>query len=229
MDKSIRTSWNKGKTGGLLSVEHKKKISESLKGKVGNNTGKKFSEETKQKMSAAQKARKYSPSEESRQKMSEAKKGKPSWNAGKKMNEAWGKRISEMLTGKKLSEETKTKLSAKNRKDSLDWHAYLYQDWRTAVFERDDYTCQHCRIKDDLHAHHIVDYKLEGKKKDTNLMFDVDNGLTLCNSCHAKLHVLQGDNGFTKGYTPWNKGLTGVKTSGPKRDKKQVKQSTKEN
>ncbi|UKS25043.1 phage replisome organizer N-terminal domain-containing protein [Paenibacillus sp. HWE-109] len=60
-----------------------------------------------------------------------------------------------------------------------------YTTWRSLVFERDDYTCQHCRTKGNkLNAHHIksfADYK--------ELRFEVSNGLTLCEECHSKEHV----------------------------------------
>ena len=63
-----------------------------------------------------------------------------------------------------------------------------YRKWRKAVFRRDNYTCQLCGRTDYIEAHHI-------RKKSTHpsLVFDVDNGITLCgpctdkNSCHGKV------------------------------------------
>lgn len=61
---------------------------------------------------------------------------------------------------------------------------YEYKSWRSAVYKRDNFTCQHCgQYGRDLIAHHIkswADYP--------ELRFDVDNGLTLCRACHDKLH-----------------------------------------
>lgn len=55
--------------------------------------------------------------------------------------------------------------------------------WRKAVFERDNYTCQQCGKKGDIHAHHI-----KPLAKFPDLALDVDNGLTLCVTCHESLH-----------------------------------------
>ena len=62
------------------------------------------------------------------------------------------------------------------------------KQWKEAVKERDNYTCQKCgKIlkKGDklLDAHHI-----KSKEEYPELRFDVDNGLTLCHECHTALH-----------------------------------------
>lgn len=59
-------------------------------------------------------------------------------------------------------------------------HRREYKDWRTSVYERDDYTCQCCGVRGGrLNAHHInqfADYP--------ELRYDVNNGITLCVKCH---------------------------------------------
>lgn len=61
--------------------------------------------------------------------------------------------------------------------------SYVYQDWRTAVFKRDDYTCQLCGQRGGrLSAHHI---KLFSMHRD--LMTELWNGITLCWPCHASI------------------------------------------
>ena len=57
-----------------------------------------------------------------------------------------------------------------------------FADWRKAVFERDDYTCQMCAIRGgELHPDHIKQFAYYPE-----LRFDVSNGRTLCASCHKK-------------------------------------------
>lgn len=61
-----------------------------------------------------------------------------------------------------------------------------YSAWRTSVYERDNYTCQECGKKGNetggyLNAHHIKRYS-----EFPNLMFDINNGITLCQKCHRK-------------------------------------------
>ena len=59
---------------------------------------------------------------------------------------------------------------------------YTYRQWRKAVIERDG-ECQMCGAVENLHAHHIKPFARYPK-----LQFDIDNGLTLCQTCHFKLH-----------------------------------------
>jgi hypothetical protein len=54
--------------------------------------------------------------------------------------------------------------------------------WRTAVFERDHYTCQSCGEKGGkLQAHHIKSFS-----EYPELRFVVKNGITFCIPCHKK-------------------------------------------
>ena len=58
-----------------------------------------------------------------------------------------------------------------------------YDNWRKNVYKRDKYSCQICGKKKDIVAHHIkafADYP--------DLRFNVENGITLCRSCHFKVH-----------------------------------------
>ena len=62
-----------------------------------------------------------------------------------------------------------------------------YQNWRNAVFGRDNYTCQLCGKRGgDLEAHHIQHWS-----EYPDLRYSVDNGLTLCKLCHKQLHSVR--------------------------------------
>ncbi len=55
---------------------------------------------------------------------------------------------------------------------------------RKMVLKRDEWTCQHCEsTKDRLHCHHITGVEINPIES-----ADVDNCITLCYSCHNKLH-----------------------------------------
>ena len=57
-----------------------------------------------------------------------------------------------------------------------------FREWRESVFERDNWTCQECKIRGGiLHPHHIKPWATFPE-----IRFLVDNGLTLCASCHTK-------------------------------------------
>lgn len=77
-------------------------------------------------------------------------------------------------------------------------HRREYKEWRTAVYERDDYTCQCCGEKGGrLNAHHInqfADYP--------ELRYDINNGITMCTKCHdsteeGSFHNIYGTHNVT--------------------------------
>jgi hypothetical protein len=55
---------------------------------------------------------------------------------------------------------------------------------RTQIFERDDYTCQDCGERGGTLAAHHVEYVSENPDR----AHDIDNGVTLCDDCHAERH-----------------------------------------
>lgn len=67
--------------------------------------------------------------------------------------------------------------------------SHEYRQWRKAVFERDRYTCVFCGAKNtkglgktvELHPDHI-----KPQSQYPELRLDINNGRTLCASCHRK-------------------------------------------
>lgn len=60
-----------------------------------------------------------------------------------------------------------------------------YQQWRVSVFKRDNYTCQNCGDSQgsNLVAHHVKPWAVY-----LELRYELDNGLTLCQDCHKRVH-----------------------------------------
>lgn len=64
-----------------------------------------------------------------------------------------------------------------------------YKTWRAEVFDRDDYTCQKCKVRGGrLEAHHIHDFS---SYEDART--DVNNGVTLCKEHHKEFHSIFGN------------------------------------
>ena len=125
------------------------------------------SEETKKKISLTAKGRKHT--DESRKKMSKARQGihrgsaNPAWKCGR------------------------TKLNTRLRRSKR------YREWRQSVLERDGGLCVLCGSADSIAVDHIEPwFHLLDKYKILNAvqaekcegLWDVDNGRTLCQSCH---------------------------------------------
>ncbi len=72
-----------------------------------------------------------------------------------------------------------------------------YNEWRLQIFGRDNFTCQYCGVKGIyLESHHIKSFneiikeynikKLEDALN-CDLLWDLNNGITYCKTCHNKL------------------------------------------
>jgi len=60
------------------------------------------------------------------------------------------------------------------------------REWIKAVYERDNHTCQKCLVRGgELEAHHILPWALFPE-----LRFEVENGITLCETCHDRYHFV---------------------------------------
>ena len=175
------------------------------------NVGRHPSIETRTKMTAAHLGLKPSlgcyPSEETKRKMSTAHLGHHLSDEGKAkvsaaklghhMSDETKAKDAAVHLGLKASPETRAKLCAihKDQRGPLNpyWKGGIspendrirnspeYAVWRTAVFERDHFTCQDCgdNTGGNLEAHHMKPFATYRE-----LRFVVDNGKTLCLKCH---------------------------------------------
>lgn len=131
---------------------------------------------------------------------------KPVWNKGlNKFSDYRLKKLSDFNIllkirphqpiGFRHSENTRKKISAIQQGLKVEnWKGYLepkntrirksteYKLWRVAVFQRDNFTCVWCGITGIyVQADHIKPFSLFPE-----LRFAIDNGRTLCKSCHKK-------------------------------------------
>ena len=76
-----------------------------------------------------------------------------------------------------------------------------YKQWRFDVYKRDLFTCQRCNddAGGNLNAHHILSYSRYPEYGTV-----LENGVTLCKSCHEEFHKLYGTRKFTdEDYYEW--------------------------
>ncbi len=64
----------------------------------------------------------------------------------------------------------------------------VYKDWRRKVYKRDGRKCQMpgCNSKYKIQAHHIKKWS-----RAASLRYDIDNGITLCKSCHDSINGVE--------------------------------------
>jgi len=174
--------------GHPVSPESRAKMSVAQKGRTGHP----MSPEARAKIAVAKRG--CVVSEETRKRISDSKKGTPCSEAAKEATRR-------LRTGEHKSLETRMKMSAWQRgSHNCQWkggvtpgnkaarNGLSYALWRTSVFERDGYTCPVCGKRGgELEAHHVSNFAgcKEGR-------LDVDNGVTMCISCHRQFHLLFG-------------------------------------
>ena len=121
-------------------------------------------------------------------------KGKPAWNHGlTKKTHPGIKKQAEWMNGSNnpmYGKRGKAHHQYKNGKYTAEkkryWGTSEYRRWRKAVFKRDNYTCQKCGYHKGniINAHHI-----KPVKDYPELIFDISNGITLCEKCHQIIHA----------------------------------------
>jgi 5-methylcytosine-specific restriction endonuclease McrA len=158
--------------------------------RLGGMSGKKHTEETKIKMRQSQKKR-LPLSEETRKKISDSLKGRIVSRKSilkmmetKKKNPRFGKRAANWRGGK-------------TRLTQLIRSSFKYRQWRSDIFQRDNYCCMDCGKKSsgDIEVHHIKSLaRIIVERNIRNLveairceeLWNINNGLTLCVKCHKK-------------------------------------------
>jgi len=164
--------------------------------KRGARKGHFVSKITRAKISKAQKGKHYSPktefkkgssgfnrkhSEESKKKMSKSHTGKKSpwskppagWNRGKSNYWCKGEKHWNWKNG----------ISTRDNKIRC---SLEYTIWRNEVYKRDGWTCRLCGKR--LKKGNIVAHHLKLFSDFPELRFSITNGITLCRSCHTKIH-----------------------------------------
>ena len=163
------SAWTVCKYLKLLNIKKRKKNA--------YRTGTKHSEETKRKMAEAIRGRKSS--KETRRKVSLA-------GIGRKWTESQRDKFIKTFKANKSNRgkipwnwQGKSSVNTRLRKSAQ------YKEWRLAVYQRDGFKCVGCGDNrgGNLQAHHKLSFAKYPKER-----FNVGNGVTLCNECHAAIH-----------------------------------------
>lgn len=106
-------------------------------------------------------------------------------NKGSQRTKESRKNISEARKGKNVGENHPRWNYTFTQTDRQDIRKYPeYYEWRKAVYDRDNYTCQKCgEVSGVLNAHHIESYNNNNELRTT-----LENGITLCDTCHKDFH-----------------------------------------
>ncbi len=119
---------------------------------------------------------------------------------GKTYEEVFGVTIAKQMKekmrlaklGKKRPPRSKSHIKNQSGKNHWHWkggtskhyksgyYSANYKEWRKKVFERDKFTCQGCGKMGYITAHHIKSFAHYLK-----LRYEIINGITLCEDCHA--------------------------------------------
>jgi 5-methylcytosine-specific restriction endonuclease McrA len=89
-----------------------------------------------------------------------------------------------------------------------------YKNWCLQVFERDNYTCQKCGAKNihELQVHFTKQFfeilnkmkancpplYLYNEAMSNEILWDVNNGITLCKKCHEEIHEKENESNCSR-------------------------------
>ena len=209
--------WNKGLKGiktsnkGMNAWDKGKQINKADYPNWGMSN-KKHSEETKRHLSDAHKEKKHT--EETKEKIRIKLKGHKNYLL--KQSPETRLKISKGMTG--INKGRKLgfipKFAFKKGHRPWNWKGgnslqkairdlIQYKEWRIKVYERDYWTCKGCNTKGNpIEAHHIKDFskilreyniKTIEEAMSCKELWDVNNGVTLCEGCHDLTKTGRGD------------------------------------
>jgi len=122
------------------------------------------------------------------------------------MSIPWNKRLSDIYTGKgnpfygkkhtkKAKEKMRLAKIGQTGEKSNNWKGGIsrdkhsltnpaYKQWRSDVFERDNWTCQTCGIRGNQTGGYLEPHHIKSWARFPELRYDINNGVTLCRECH---------------------------------------------
>jgi len=152
-----------------------------------------------------------------KKKISESKKGTKPWNYGIPWAPEVKEKIGNKNRGRKHTAEARRKqlLNTPRGEQHHNWQGGItdlntslrkmpeYIKWRDEIYKRDSYTCCFCgTVGTTLNADHIKPFSsiirennIENKEQARNCdaLWDMENGRTLCISCHRKTDTYGGN------------------------------------
>lgn len=146
------------------------------------------SPQTREKMSIAHRDKKLS--KKTKLKMSQSHKGRKPYQ----MTDDIKRKISKSRIGLQVGEKHPNWKGGITPQNKALRNSINFKIWRKSVFERDNFTCQKCKISGSyLHPHHISNFS-----DFPELRFAIDNGVTFCRECHINFHKKYGRKNNTK-------------------------------
>jgi 5-methylcytosine-specific restriction endonuclease McrA len=140
-------------------------------------------------------------SQETKDKLSKIFTGKPAWNKGKQA--PWVSDRNRVMNRDRIRDKHPNWKGGVTKIDKCIRQMPEYKVWRSQVFERDNWTCMTCQSKGYVTAHHIKSFASilrENSIKNTlqalecSLLWDINNGVTLCETCHSLTDNYRGRN-----------------------------------
>lgn len=214
-----RQRFSEVRKGKKPSPETIEKLKEARKYRVGEkapNYGKKHSEETKRKYSEDRKGKPNScgpkisernkqmwQDPEMREKWSASKRGENHPMFGKQHKEATKEKMSLSRQFKRIGVDSNWWKNGSTELHDLIHGCSKTRKWKKEVLKLDNERCVRCGDFKHVVVHHIKSVKDIIEENDINtiedaincdVLWDVNNGIVLCFSCHAKYHNL--NNGY---------------------------------